>query len=91
MHGFIHTYTIYSIQKCDMYQVIQYSCLIGHIVLNYTSYFVYCPLNSYVCIHWLFDFKYILYIIIFEVFYIFTSKIIYNKGVMIMTSVLQVI
>ena len=31
-----------------------------HIALNYTGYFVYSPLNSYVCIHWLLDFKYML-------------------------------
>ena len=34
----------------------------GHIVLNYTAHFVYNPLNSYVYIHWILDFK--LYIII---------------------------
>ena len=32
----------------------------GHIVLKYTSHFVNSPLNSYVYIHWIFDFKYIL-------------------------------
>ena len=32
----------------------------GHIVLNYTAHFVYSPLNSYVYIHWILDFQYIL-------------------------------
>ena len=32
----------------------------GHIVLKYTAHFVYIPLNSYVYIHWILDFKYIL-------------------------------
>ena len=32
----------------------------GHIDLNYTAHFVYSPLNLYVYIHWILDFKYIL-------------------------------
>ena len=35
-------------------------CYNGDIVLNYTAHFVYSPLNSYVYIHWILDFKYIL-------------------------------
>ena len=34
----------------------------GHIVLNYTGHFVYNPLNSYVYLHWILDFKYIIII-----------------------------
>ena len=30
------------------------------LLLNYTCHFVYSPLNSYVYIHWILDFKYIL-------------------------------
>ena len=36
----------------------------GYIVLNYTAHFVYGPLNSYVYIHWVLDFKYILLLIL---------------------------
>ena len=32
----------------------------GHVALNYTSHVVYSPLNSYVYIPWILDFKYIL-------------------------------
>ena len=32
----------------------------GHIVLNYAFHFLYSTLNSYVYIHWILDFKYIL-------------------------------
>ena len=41
----------------------------GHIVLNYTAHFVYSPLNSYVYIHWILDFKYILLFQVFETHY----------------------
>ena len=45
----------------------------GHIVLNYTAHFVYSPLNSYVYIHWILDFK--IYIIINH--YILFSSFLY--------------
>ena len=44
-------------QQCNMYQLIQYLIMV---VLNYTVHIVYSPLNSYVYIHWILDFKYIL-------------------------------
>ena len=44
-----------------MYQLIHSIFDYGHIVLNYTTHdIVYSPLNSYVYIHWILEFKYIL-------------------------------
>ena len=55
----------------------------GHIVLHYTTQFVYSSLNSYVYIHWILDFKYILLFILMlfmienNVLHELSSKILY--------------
>ena len=45
-----------------MYQLLIFDYV--HIVLNYLSHCVYSPLNSYVYIHWILDFKYILILLL---------------------------
>ena len=58
MHISFRTYIVYNSVICTKsFNIVLYN---GHIVLNYTAYFVYSPLNSYVYIHWILDFKYIL-------------------------------
>ena len=57
-------HSFHSAYHCDMYQVSQYLFYNGHIVLNYITHFMYSPLNPYVYIHWMLEFKYIIIIII---------------------------
>ena len=46
----------------------------GDIVLIYTAHFVYSPLNSYVYIYWILDFKYILLLLFYK--YLLRSRFI---------------
>ena len=48
-----------------------------HIVLNRTAHVMYSPLNSYVYIHWILDFKYILILLLF---YEYLYLLIYVTG-----------
>ena len=61
MHSFhsAHIFIVYNSVICTKsFNIVLYN---GHIVLNYTSHIVYySPLNSYVYIHWILDFKYII-------------------------------
>ena len=61
MHSFhsAHIFKVCNSVICPTHSIFNY----GHIVKLY-SHFVYSPLNSYVYIHWILDFKYIYYIII---------------------------
>ena len=45
-----------------MYQLIQHFnfIMVTLFICNYTAHFVYSPLNSYVNIHWILDFKYLM-------------------------------
>ena len=43
-----------------MYIIFDY----GHIVLKYTAHIVYSPLNSYLCVHWILDFKQLLLLLL---------------------------
>ena len=61
MHSFhsAHIFKVYNSVIWPTHSIFNY----GHIVTLY-SYFVYNPLNSYVYIHWILDFKYIYIIVI---------------------------
>ena len=64
MHRF-YSARIFIVDICVMctksFNILFYN---GHIVLNYATHFVYSPRNSYVYIHLILDFKYILLLII---------------------------
>ena len=59
MHSFhsTHIFIVYNSVICiKPFNILFYNC--------HTAHFVYSPLNSYVYIHWIFDFKYIIVIIL---------------------------
>ena len=72
-----HTFFIlYNSVICiKSFNILFYSILYkGHIHFNYTDHFVYSPLNSYVYIHWILDFRYnyiiiIILILLYKLFY----------------------
>ena len=64
MHSFhsAHLFIVYNSEMCTKTFNILVLFYNGHNVLNYTAHFVYSPLNSYVYIHCILDFKCIIVI-----------------------------
>ena len=60
MHSFYsaHIFIVCDSVICTTHSIFDYGHII--IVLNYKAHIVYSPLNSYVYIHWILDFKYVI-------------------------------